>query len=92
MFATIKSATAKPDHTVEITWGDGARSVVDFTSTIGKGGLFARLGDTDFLVNEMKIGGDGDWLGWPDDLDFSADSLWYRSHPDQEIPEISATG
>ena len=92
MFATIKSATAKSDHTVEITWENGTRSVVDFTLTIRKGGLFARLEDVDFFVNELGVGGDGDWLEWPGDLDFSADSLWYRTHPEEEIPEISAAG
>mgnify|MGYP000146199358 CR=1 FL=1 len=92
MFSTIKSATAKPDHIVEITWTDGGRSLVDFAPTIKKGGVFACLEDADFFVNGLEVGGDGDWMGWPDDLDFSADSLWRRSHPDEDVPEISAGG
>ena len=90
MFAIIKAAEARPDHTVEIEWGDGSRSVVDFAPTVKKGGVFAPLADKDFFVGRLSIGGDGDWLSWPGELDFSADSLWYRSHPDQEIGEAAA--
>lgn len=92
MFATIKRAEARPDYTVELQWGDGSRTVVDFAATIKKGGVFSALADRDFFVNRLTIGGDGDWLSWPGELDFSADSLWYRSHPDQEVDEAAAEG
>lgn len=92
MFATIKAANARPNFTVEIEWADGSRSVVDFTPTIEKGGVFAALADKDVFVNRLTIGDDGDWLSWPDDIDFSADSLWYRSHPDEEVGEAAAGG
>ena len=92
MLATIKAAKARPDHTVEIEWGDGSRSVVDFAPTITKGGVFAALADMDFFVTRLSIGDDGDWLSWPGDLDFSADSLWFRSHPDQEVGEVAVGG
>ena len=91
MFVTMKRAKAQPDDTVEIEWNDGTRSVVNFESTIEKGGVFAALGDKDFFVNRLSIGGDGDWLSWPGDIDFSADSLWYRSHPKEQVEEL-ATG
>ncbi|MFQ5954392.1 MAG: DUF2442 domain-containing protein [Kiloniellales bacterium] len=81
---------ARPDFTVEIEWGDGSRSVVDFAATIDKGGVFAALGDKDFFVKRLSIGGDGDWLSWPGEPDFSSDSLWYRSHPDEEVGEVTA--
>jgi hypothetical protein len=87
---TIKSARAHADYTVEIDWADGSRSVVDFSSTIRKGGVFARMRDPDFFVGEMRVGGDGDWLEWPGELDFSADSLWYRSHPNENVPQVAA--
>ncbi len=90
MFAAIRAAKARSDYTVEIEWGDGSRSVVDFAPTIEKGGVFAPLADMDLFVNRLSIGDDGDWLSWPGDIDFSADSLWYRSHPDQEVGEIAA--
>ena len=92
MFASIKAARARPDQTVEIEWGDGSLSVVDFAPTIEKGGVFAALGDRDFFVGKLSLGGDGDWLTWPGEIDFSADSLWYRSHPDQDIEEEATAG
>jgi hypothetical protein len=88
---TIKAAQAHGDFTVEINWADGSRSVVDFSSTVGKGGVFERMRDPDFFVARMRVGGEGDWLEWPGDLQFSADSLWYRSHPSEDIPEMAAT-
>ncbi len=90
MFVTIKSAKARPDYTLEIEWGDGSRSHVDFAPTIEKGGVFAALAEKDFFVNRLSIGGDGDWLSWPGDIDFSADSLWYRCHPEEEVDEVAA--
>ncbi len=90
MFTVIKSAKARPDYSVEIEWGDGSRSVVDFAPTIQKGGVFAALTTKDFFVDRLAIGGDGDWLSWPGELDFSADSLWYRSHPDEAVEEVAA--
>ena len=90
MFATIKAARARPDHTVEIEWEDGDRSVVDFAPTVKKGGVFSALADGEFFVSRLSIGDDGDWLSWPGDIDFSADSLWYRSHPDEEVGEAAA--
>ena len=90
MFATIEEAEARPDYKVEIHWGDSSRSVVDFAPTIRKGGVFAALADKEIFVGRLSVGGDGDWLSWPGDIDFSADSLWYRSHPDQEVDEVAA--
>ncbi len=92
MLATIKAAQARPDYTVEIEWGDDSRSIVDFAATIEKGGVFAALADKDFFVNGLSVGDDGDWLSWPGELDFSSDSLWYRSHPDEKVGEAAAGG
>ncbi len=90
MLATIKAAKARPDYSVELEWGDGSRSIVDFAPTIEKGGVLSALADEDFFVSRLSIGDDGDWLSWSGELDFSADSLWYRSHPDEEVGEAAA--
>ncbi len=90
MLATIKTAQARSDYTVEIEWGDDSRSIVDFAATIEKGGVFAALADKDFFVNGVSVGDDGDWLSWPGELDFSSDSLWVRSHPDEKVGEAAA--
>ncbi|HRJ59719.1 MAG TPA: DUF2442 domain-containing protein [Azospirillaceae bacterium] len=78
----IEKATAHPDFTVTIQWRDGAESTVDFKPTIAKGGVFTPMADPDFFVERMHVDEDGYSLGWPEEVDFSADSLWYRTHPE----------
>lgn len=78
----IADATAHDDFTVTIRWQHGPTSVVDFKPTIAKGGVCVVLGDGEFFVGSMHIGEDGDYLGWPEEIDFCADSLWYRTNPE----------
>jgi hypothetical protein len=47
MLYEIAEAIAHPDHTVTITWSDGARGVVDFLPIIDRGGWFTPLRDGD---------------------------------------------
>ena len=60
----IVAATAHPDHTVSITWSDGARGVVDFLPIIDRGGWFTPLRDPDWFVSTMVLlpGGIGSLL------------------------------
>lgn len=78
----ISKATPRRDHTIEIEWTHGETSTVDFKPTIAKGGVFTSMADVDFFVEKMHVDEDGYSLGWPEEVDFSADSLWYRTHPD----------
>jgi hypothetical protein len=78
----IAKATANPDFTVTIEWQHGATSIVDFKSTIAKGRVFTPMADVEFFTGRMYVGEDGYYLGWPEEIDFSADSLWYRTHPE----------
>ena len=89
----IAEATPNPDFTVTIRWKHGAVSVVDFKSTIAKGGVGAVLADPEFFVGKMYVGEEGYYLGWPEEIDFSADSLWYRTHPEdlkRDYPDAAA--
>ena len=54
MLHEITHAVAHPDHTVTITWADGARGVVDFTQFIERGELFAALEEPGYFVREME--------------------------------------
>jgi hypothetical protein len=83
MLYEIKDAVAHPDHTVTITWVDGARGVVDFTPFIERGELFATLQEPDYFVR--KRGGIG--LTWPNEVDFSADGLRHDAFPDEPTGE-----
>lgn len=78
----IEKATAHPDFTVTIQWRDGAESTVDFKPTIAKGGVCEPMADPDYFTGKMQVDEDGRSLGWPGEVDFCADSLWYRTHPE----------
>ncbi|WP_448187244.1 DUF2442 domain-containing protein [Azospirillum sp. sgz301742] len=76
MSPRIAKAEPRPDFTVLIDWADGSRSVADFKPWIAKGGVFAPLGDPTLFTMTMKIDWRGYSLGWPGDVEFSAQGLW----------------
>ena len=45
------------------------------------------MADPEFF-SKVEVGEDGDCITWPGELDFGADSLWYRAHPDAPIEEL----
>ncbi len=90
MLYKITNAQAHPDHTVTITWADGARGVVDFTPFIERGELFAALQEPAYFVREMSILRGGMGLTWPNEVDFSADGLRHDAFPDEQIGEYDA--
>jgi hypothetical protein len=87
MLYEIKDAVAHPDHTVTITWADGARGVVDFTPFIERGELFAALQEPDYFTREMSIMRGGIGLTWPNEVDFSADGLRHDAFPAEQLGE-----
>jgi hypothetical protein len=87
MMPVIRRVQARPDFSLEIQWEDGETSVVSFPDTIAKDGKFAQLGEWEFFA-KVEVGEDGDSIGWPGELDFGADSLWYRAHPDVPVEEL----
>jgi hypothetical protein len=82
MLYEIVEAIARPDHTVTITWSDGARGVVDFLPIIDRGGWFTPLRDGDYFVANMTILSGGIGLTWPEEMDYSADGLRWDAFPD----------
>jgi hypothetical protein len=77
----IRSARANPDYSVEIAWDDGGTSRVSFAGLVGRG-VCKAVRDPDYFVRRLSLADDGYVLAWPDDVEFSADSLWYKAHPD----------
>jgi hypothetical protein len=71
----IARAVASADHTVAITWSDGASAVVDFLPIIDRGGWFTPLRDGDYFASTMVVLDDGAGLTWPEEIDYSADFL-----------------
>ena len=87
MLYEITDAIAKPDYTVTITWGDGARGVVNFRPFIERGELFGALKEPSYFVNKMTILPGGIGLAWPNEVDFSADGLRHDAFPDEQVGE-----
>jgi hypothetical protein len=75
MLFEIVAAVAAPDHTVTITWSDGARGAVDFLPVIDRGGWFTPLRDGDYFVATMTLLPNGAGLTWPEEINYSADFL-----------------
>ena len=75
MLHEITEAVPHPDHTVTVTWSDGARANVSFSPFLAKGGVFEALKNPDYFVREMCLMRDGSGITWPNEVDFSADGL-----------------
>jgi hypothetical protein len=55
MLYEITDAVAHPDHTVTVTWSDGARANLSFAPFLDKGAVFEALRDPDYFVREMRL-------------------------------------
>jgi hypothetical protein len=71
----LTEAVASPDHTVMLTWSDGAQGVVDFLPIIDRGGWFTPLRDGDYFAATMFRLPRGAGVTWPEEIDYSADFL-----------------
>ena len=89
MLYRITDAVAHPNHTLTVTWSDGVSAVVDMSSVIAQGEVFAPMRDADYFVGKMRIATDRLGLKWPNRVDFSADGLRFRAFPDEEEAEFS---
>jgi hypothetical protein len=76
----ITAAVADPDnHTVAVTWANGATTINRFDHLIGKG-VFAAFADPAFFA-QVSLGERGRSLEWPGEIDLCADALWFETHP-----------
>ncbi|MBV9491765.1 MAG: DUF2442 domain-containing protein [Verrucomicrobia bacterium] len=91
MLHEITEAVAHPDHTVTITWSDGARAQISFAPYLAKGGVFEALKDPAYFVREMRVLPGGIGLTWPNEVDFSADGLRHSAQA-QSNPLDNRTG
>jgi Protein of unknown function (DUF2442) len=71
----ITRAIPHPDHTVTVTWSDGATAKVDFLEIIDRGGYFTPLRDPEHFVATMILLPDGAGLTWSEEIDYTADML-----------------
>jgi hypothetical protein len=83
----ITAAVPDPaSHTIALTWANGETTVSSFRHLVGKG-VFTAFADSAFFA-QAHIGEGGRSLEWPGDLDFCADALWFKAHP-EDAPEQS---
>ena len=83
----ITGAVADPsNHTVTVTWDNGATTVSRFDHLVGKG-VFTAFADPAFLTR-VSVGERGRSLDWPNEIDFCADALWFEAHS-EDAPEQS---
>jgi len=84
----ITAAVPHPETgTVTLTWANGATTENSFRHVIGRG-VFAPLADPAFFA-KASIGDGGRSLEWPGELDFCADALWFKTHP-EDAPQLPA--
>lgn len=79
MMKRISSAEPLTGNVLRLTYASGECMDVDFTETITRGGVFARLGDESYF-QQVSVSKDGRFVEWPDELDFCADALFERAH------------
>lgn len=91
MLYRIVRAVPHLDHTVTITWSDGITANVDLSPVIAKGNVFARMQDTGYFVDRMRVADDRLGLEWPDRVDFSADGLRFRAFPEEAAAEFGSS-
>jgi Protein of unknown function (DUF2442) len=86
----ITAAEPHPESgSVTLTWANGTTTENSFRHLIGKG-IFAPLADPAFFA-QVRIGEGGRSLEWPGELDFCADALWFKTHP-EDAPQPQARG
>jgi hypothetical protein len=66
-------------HSVTLTWANGATTVSCFGHLVGKG-AFATLADPAIFA-QVRVGDNGRSLEWPGEIDFCADALWFEAYP-----------
>jgi hypothetical protein len=80
----VAAAANAADHTVTLTWANGETTVNSFRHLVGNG-VFAAFSDPAFFA-QARVGEGGRSLEWPGELDFCADALWFKAHP-EDAPE-----
>ena len=81
MLYEIVEAIAHPDHTVTITWSDGARGVsISCRSSIGVAGSRRCATATTSRPTMIVLDG-GAGLTWPEEIDYASDALRRDAFP-----------
>ncbi|MFY8093693.1 MAG: hypothetical protein ACOVN0_09440 [Niveispirillum sp.] len=78
----IVSAAARADFKVHIGWSDGSAHIFDFSTVPEVRPACSQMKDIAFFEEALRIGMRGRSISWGGEIEYCADSLWYRAHPE----------
>jgi Protein of unknown function (DUF2442) len=79
----ITAASALDGYRLALVFDGDVAATVDLAPFFAEGEVtepFRR--DPNLFAAGLTIGGDGDWLAWPNEVEIDADALWYKAFPD----------
>ena len=88
MIHDVISAEYRGEYLIEVTFDNGRRGIVDFSSYAARGGVFARFRDKTFF-RDFHINTELGVLAWGDDLDIAPETL-YAAATGEPLPEWMA--
>jgi hypothetical protein len=79
----IIAASALDQYRLALVFDGGVAATIDLASFFAEGEVTEPFRQNPHLfATGLAIGGDGDWLAWPNDIEIDADALWYKAFPD----------
>jgi hypothetical protein len=79
----IVDAKAHPDYRVDIQFAGGEAATLDLSGFVATGEVTEPFRhDPGLFATSLRVGGNGGWLAWANDVEIDADALWYRAHPE----------
>lgn len=75
MLHVIKQAVPEKEHRLRLRFADGCEGILDLTELINKNGVYTKLRDDDAFAR-VRVGPNGRWVEWPQDIDLCADALY----------------
>ena len=75
MLHVIEVAVPEKEHRLRLRFADGCEGILDLTGLINKNGVYTKLRD-DNAFTRVRVGPNGRWVEWPQDIDLCADALY----------------
>jgi hypothetical protein len=72
----VRAVQAVGGRAVAVTWKGGDESLIDLSEHIGRFAVFAPLRSDDGLFAKVAVGEWGWSIGWSDEMEIAADTLW----------------
>jgi hypothetical protein len=73
------------DYKINLIFNDSTNYKFDLNKYFHEGSVFLKIKNKQ-LFNQVRISNDGRALVFPNEIDFCADSLWLKAHPETISP------